>query len=97
MSEFDKDLKIGDLIVRRGYLGRVTKIKQRFCNGVEVASLIHYIRVANKQGFVIKNSKVDRHCDVFLATPAKDWLDQKIKDTDEELKRFVDILRAQQP
>jgi hypothetical protein len=97
MSEFDKDLKVGDLIVRRGYLGRVTRVEQQFSDGVEMLSRIHFIRIANKQGFMIKNSKVNRYCHVSLAVPAKDWLDQKIKDTDEQLKRFVDILRAQQP
>lgn len=63
MSEFDRDLKVGDIITayHAGY-HKVTGIERRFdYQGKEFNSIIHYVRVANGQGKRARSSK--KRCD----------------------------------
>lgn len=90
MSEFDKDFKIGDIIIayHKGY-HRVTQIEQRFITaednrygnrgavGQEYSAIIHYVQVARADGEKVKTKKV-KQCDAAWCHLASDTIKKLI-------------------
>lgn len=101
MSKFDKDLKIGDMIVayHRGIF-RVVEIKRRFITkydtkdvmqwGKELNAIISYKMIADSNGIPKKGVAV-RECDVSYCSPAIPALNAKIQEYMETVKRLTSL------
>jgi hypothetical protein len=91
MSEFDRDIKVGDIIrsYHKGY-HRVVKVEQRFLTEMEIhhghkgtlgeewSSLIHYVQVAKDDGDKVTTKKPVKQSDAGWCHLAKDYLNDHI-------------------
>ena len=81
MSEFDKNLNVGDIITayHKGY-HRIIQISRRFYdNGFERGSLISYKLVADSYGNLKPKSKVIHECDILFCELAQKEIKNRIK------------------